>query len=113
MRWPSIPLLVTSVALSAPAAALTPLPDFSASRYQGHWYEIAAISGFFRSQCERDVQAQYAAEDDGALTIHNRCHRPDGTMLDLESRGRALFEREDQGEMGPGVLDRSFSGTYR
>src|SRR6476661_569956 len=30
-----------------------------------------------------------------------------------EHRSRALFEREDQGEMGPGVLDRSFSGTYR
>jgi hypothetical protein len=30
-----------------------------------------------------------------------------------ESRGRALFEREDQGEMGPGMLDRSFPGTYR
>jgi len=30
-----------------------------------------------------------------------------------ESRGRALFEREDQGEMGPRMLDRSFEGTYR
>ena len=30
-----------------------------------------------------------------------------------ESRERALFEREDQGEMGDRVLDRSFSGTYR
>jgi len=30
-----------------------------------------------------------------------------------ESRGRALFEREDQGEMGPRVLNRSFEGTYR
>jgi hypothetical protein len=30
-----------------------------------------------------------------------------------ESRSRALFEREDQGEMGPRSLDRSFSGTYR
>jgi hypothetical protein len=30
-----------------------------------------------------------------------------------ESRSRALFEREDQGEMGPGALDRSFEGTYR
>ena len=29
-----------------------------------------------------------------------------------ESRERALFEREDQGEAGPGVLGRSFSGTY-
>jgi len=30
-----------------------------------------------------------------------------------ESRGRALFERDDQGEMGPRMLDRSFQGTYR
>ncbi len=30
-----------------------------------------------------------------------------------EDRERALFEREDQGESGPHMLDRSFSGTYR
>ena len=30
-----------------------------------------------------------------------------------ESRSRALFEREDQGDMGDRVLGRSFSGTYR
>jgi len=30
-----------------------------------------------------------------------------------ESRSRALFERHDQGEMGPRMLDRSFEGTYR
>jgi len=30
-----------------------------------------------------------------------------------ETRGRALFEREDQGEMGDRILDRSFEGTYR
>lgn len=30
-----------------------------------------------------------------------------------ESRRRALFEREDQGEMGPPILDQSFEGTYR
>jgi len=30
-----------------------------------------------------------------------------------ESRDRALFERDDQGEMGPRNLNRSFEGTYR
>jgi hypothetical protein len=30
-----------------------------------------------------------------------------------ENRERALFEREDQGQSGPHMLDRSFSGTYR
>lgn len=29
-----------------------------------------------------------------------------------ESRERALFERDDQGEAGPHMLNRSFSGTY-
>jgi hypothetical protein len=30
-----------------------------------------------------------------------------------EDRERAVFEREDLGRAGPGILDRSFSGTYR
>ena len=30
-----------------------------------------------------------------------------------ESRSRALFEREDQGEMDTLMLDRRFEGTYR
>ena len=30
-----------------------------------------------------------------------------------ENRERALFEREDQGEMGDRALNRSFEGTYR
>ena len=30
-----------------------------------------------------------------------------------ERSSRALFEREEQGEMGPRMLDRSFEGTYR
>ena len=30
-----------------------------------------------------------------------------------ETRGRALFEREDQGSSGPHILDKSFEGTYR
>jgi apolipoprotein D and lipocalin family protein len=90
MRWPSIPLLVASVAISAPAVALTPLADFSASRYQGRWYEIAAISGFFRNQCQRDVQLQYTPDDGGALAMVNHCRRPDGTVLESEGRGRVL-----------------------
>ena len=30
-----------------------------------------------------------------------------------EGRSRALFEREDSGERGPHILNRSFAGTYR
>lgn len=83
-----VPML--ALALAAPAAALAPLADFSASRYQGRWYEIAAVPGFFRNQCERDVQLEYTAEDGGALVMLNRCLRPDGTVLVSEGRGRSL-----------------------
>jgi len=92
-RWRQISGILSLIALSAlaaPAAALTPLADFSASRYQGRWYEIAAIPGFFRNQCQRDVQLDYAIEDGGALMMRNRCLRPDGTVLENEGRGRAL-----------------------
>jgi apolipoprotein D and lipocalin family protein len=76
--------------LAAPAMALNPLADFAASRYQGRWYEIAAIPGFFRNQCQRDVQLDYQPEDGGALMMLNRCRRPDGSMLQSEGRGRVL-----------------------
>jgi apolipoprotein D and lipocalin family protein len=89
-RARGIAFLPLAVGLAAPAAALTPLADFSASRYQGRWYEIAAIPGFFRNQCQRDVQLEYTPEDGGALTMLNRCLRPDGSVLQSEGRGRAL-----------------------
>ena len=82
--------LALALAFAAPALALSPLADFSVTRYQGRWYEIAAIPGFFRNQCARDVQLEYTLEDGGALMIRNSCRRPDGTVLESEGRGRAL-----------------------
>ena len=86
MRWMGIALL----ALAACAEAITPLAAFEASRYQGLWYEIAAIPGAFRNQCERDVQIEYALEDGGAFVLRNSCRRPDGDTILNEGRGRAL-----------------------
>lgn len=89
-KAPRVVVLALTLALACPAVALTPLVDFSATRYQGRWYEIAAIPGFFRNQCQRDVQLEYTPEDGGALVMRNRCLRPDGTVLENEGRGRAL-----------------------
>ncbi len=77
-------------ALAVPALCLTPLAEFNVTRYQGHWYEIAAMPGAFRNQCQRDVQVDYVPEDGGALVIRNHCRRPDGGLLESEGRGRAL-----------------------
>jgi apolipoprotein D and lipocalin family protein len=83
-------LAAAVLGFAASAAALTPLADFDLQRYLGRWYEIAAMPGFFRNQCARDVQVQYALEGTGALIVHNRCVRPDGTALESEGRGRVL-----------------------
>jgi apolipoprotein D and lipocalin family protein len=88
MRWVSILLL--AMASIVPALALTPLPDFSVTRYHGHWYEISAIPGFFGNKCQRDVRVEYAPEDGGALIVRNRCQRPDGSIEQTEGRARAM-----------------------
>src|SRR5258707_15227130 len=88
MRWISIPLL--AMASIMPALALTPLAEFSVSRYHGHWYEISAIPGFFGNKCARDIRVEYAPEDGGALIVRNRCKQPDGGLLETEGRGRAI-----------------------
>ena len=82
MRWVSIPLL--AVASIVPALALTPVPDFSVTRYHGRWYEISAIQGFFGNKCARDVRVEYAPEDGGALIVRNRCQQPDGGLFERQ-----------------------------
>lgn len=79
-----------ALAHALPALALNPVADFNVSRYNGHWYEIAAIPGFFRNQCQRDVRIEYTSEDGGALVLRNHCLRPDGGALESEGRGRTL-----------------------
>lgn len=83
--WP-----VLAAALSAPAVALTPLSEFELSRYQGKWYEIASIPGFFQGKCARDTLVEYLPEEGGALIVRNRCVRPDGGTEQSEGRGRPL-----------------------
>lgn len=86
IRWLSIALLV--VVSTVPAIALTPVADLNVNRYHGRWYEIAAIPGFFRNKCQRDVQVEYAPEDGGALVVRNHCRRPDGGVEEIEGRAR-------------------------
>ena len=80
-----------------------------------------------RTAGDRIILAKSDSENGGAhhslmCTAIDRVEG-DRVMLDMtadqakrkwrdESRDRALFEREDQGEAGPHMLNRSFSGTY-
>lgn len=72
------------------ALALTPVTGFELDRYLGTWYEIAAIPGFLQSRCSRDTRTEYAAAENGALSVKSSCLRADGTSELNESRSRAL-----------------------
>ena len=87
MRWVSVLL---ALALTAPAAALTPVADFDVVRYHGTWYEVAAIPGFFQNKCARDTQSEYVPADDGALIVRNRCTQVEGGTYASEGRARPL-----------------------
>jgi apolipoprotein D and lipocalin family protein len=87
MRWVSVLL---ALALTAPAAALTPVADFDVTRYHGTWYEVAAIPGFFQNKCASDTQSEYVPADDGALIVRSHCTQAKGGTYASEGRARAL-----------------------
>ena len=74
----------------APAAALTPLPDFTVDGYVATWYEIASIRGFLQSRCARDTRTEYSIGDNGALTLESKCLRADGSAERSEARARPM-----------------------
>ena len=81
---------VLVLAAAAPAVALTPVSQFDVASYQGSWFEIASIPGFFQGKCARDTRAEYVPEEGGALIVRNRCTRPDGGVQASEGRARVL-----------------------
>jgi apolipoprotein D and lipocalin family protein len=87
MRWAFVAL---TLALIAPAEALTPVSDFDVARYHGMWYEVAAIPGFLGNKCARDTQHEYVPTDDGAIIFRSRCTQPEGSTYQSEGRARSL-----------------------
>src|SRR5215467_7133784 len=81
---------VLVLAAAAPAVALTPVSQFDVASYQGSWFEIASIPGFFQGKCARDTRAEYVPEEGGAMIVRNRCIRPDGGEQVGEGRARVL-----------------------
>jgi apolipoprotein D and lipocalin family protein len=79
-----------ALAVTLPAAALTPVTDFDLNRYYGTWYEIAAIRGFLQSRCARDTRSEYAAAENGAIAVRSHCLRADGTAETSEAQARPL-----------------------
>lgn len=96
-RWVCLTLaallvcLISSVLLPAFATektlSPTPVPAVNLPKYQGTWYEVAAIPMFFQRKCAKNTQATYTLRDSGKLDVLNQCTKANGDVV--SARGRA------------------------
>lgn len=91
-------IAAASVAPSAlaQAAPLATVKSLDVGRYLGTWHEIAMIPNFFQRNCVRGTTATYAAAQDGAITVRNRCTLADGSEESVTGAAR----RSDTAEPG-------------
>ncbi|MEZ5956560.1 MAG: lipocalin family protein [Hyphomonadaceae bacterium] len=82
-----------------------PVADIDRDRYLGLWHEQARLPNRFEEGCQR-ATAEYAARDDGQISVVNTCFEADGRQR--VARGRA----RPAGEAGEGRLEVSFFGPF-
>ena len=58
-------------------------------RYQGTWYEQARLPMFFQRNCAQS-EAHYELQDDGSLSVTNRCRSVDGDLQQVQ--GQAMVQ---------------------
>lgn len=71
--------------INAPATATR----VDLSRYTGRWFEIARLPTAFQKADEAAI-AEYGANADGTLSVHNIAVRPDGTQHDIRGYAKVL-----------------------
>ena len=59
-------------------------------RYLGVWYEIARKPMYFENKCNRDVTATYTLNENGNVSVTNRCLSKDGQLQ--QSIGEAFVQ---------------------
>ena len=59
-------------------------------RYLGVWYEIARKPMYFENKCSRDITATYTLNENGNVSVTNRCFSKDGQLQ--QSIGEAFVQ---------------------
>ena len=73
-----------------PTMPLQPIASLDVPRYMGTWYEIAKYPNRFQKQCVRNTSAQYSLQQDGSVTVLNRCQLANGTMDEALGEARQI-----------------------
>lgn len=99
--WPK-PVCATLAAVlltAAPAFSQNdepvPVEYVDLDRYAGTWYEIMKIPNFFQKQCARGTTATYTQNDDGRISVLNRCIDEDGEAVEAEGVAEVVDPRSN------------------
>lgn len=57
-------------------------------RYAGVWYEIARYPNKFQKKCVGNTTAEYRLQDDGDITVINKCKETDGEFDTAKGEAR-------------------------
>lgn len=74
----------------AQSKSLSTVDKIELDRYLGVWYEVARKPMYFQNQCDRDVSATYTLNENGNVTVDNRCYSKDGKLK--QSIGEAFVQ---------------------
>ncbi len=61
-------------------------------RYMGNWYEIARLPMPYQKQCVANVTANYHLNDDGSITVTNRCQTASGDWSVSQGLAKAVSD---------------------
>jgi apolipoprotein D and lipocalin family protein len=87
-------MIVVATLSQAHASGVKAVERVDLDRYQGKWYEIAAIPQFFQRDCVRDTAADYTKLENGEIKVENACAQVDNSRKKVEGRARLYDSNE-------------------
>jgi apolipoprotein D and lipocalin family protein len=96
--------------VSGNASEVKAVPAVSLDRYQGKWFELAAIPQFFQRKCVRDTFAEYTKLEGGEIRVENNCTGDDSSRIRAEGRAR-LYDSSETSKLTVTFL--KLFGEYR
>jgi apolipoprotein D and lipocalin family protein len=87
-------MMVVATWSPAHASGVKAVERVDLDRYQGKWYEIAAIPQFFQRDCVRDTAADYTKLENGEIKVENACAQVDNSRKKVEGRARLYDSNE-------------------
>jgi apolipoprotein D and lipocalin family protein len=96
--------------VSGNASEVKAVPAVNLDRYQGKWFELAAIPQFFQRKCVRDTFAEYTKLEGGEIRVENNCTGDDSSRIRAEGRAR-LYDSSETSKLTVTFL--KLFGEYR